>query len=393
MGLSLGRRLQRRPLLTAVVYTGSGSLPLFLVSAQILQLETGLGFGVAELAIASGTFMGASALAAVFAGRIVARIGATKGFRFGATLTVAACLLAALADTPWVVPVATGLGGLGNGLIQVAANLTIFDGVRVGRQGVAYGAKQAAVPTASLVAGLSLPIIGLALGWRWAFVGAAAVALALVVSVPRFDMSRIEQRAETAQGRPPAALVPIALAGFTGALAGNGAALFVVPSAVDVGIGEAAAGAVLAVSSTIVVAVRIGAGWVVDRRGSSGHLEMVTLTAVGTLGALALVVATSPSLYLLAMPIALLGAWGWPGVFFYTIVHSFPHIPARASGLVLAGNFTGTVLGPIAIGFFAARGDYPSAWVFVTAATALSAVGFAVAYRLAQPTVTSAEDR
>lgn len=382
MGTPVRTRLQRRPLLTAVVFTGAGSLPVFLVGAQILQLEAQIGFGVGELAIASATFMGASALAAALAGRVVARIGPTRGFRIGTTLTVGSCLLAASAGAAWLVPLATALGGLGNGLIQVAANLTIFDGVTVGRQGVAYGAKQAAVPTASLVAGLSLPVVGLVLGWRWAFMGAATVALLLALSVPAFDMRRVEERAETSRGRPPLALLPLALAGFAGAFGGNAAALFVVPSAVDVGLTEAAAGAVLAACSTLVVAVRIGAGWMVDRRASSGHLEMLTLTVMGAAGAFGLVGASVPSLYLVAMPIALLGTWGWPGVFFFTIVHSFPDIPARASGLVLAGNFTGTVLGPLAVGVFAARGDYPNAWLLVGTAAALSAAGFLVAYLL-----------
>lgn len=382
MGTPVSARLQRHPLLTAVVFTGTGSLPIFLVSAQILQLEAQIGFGVGELAIASATFMGASSLAAALAGRVVAQIGATRGFRMGTTLTLGSCLLAVSAGTAWLVPVATAVAGLGNGLIQVAANLTIFDGVTVARQGVAYGAKQAAVPTASLVAGLSLPAIGLALGWRWAFVGAAALALLLALSVPAFDMRPVEERAETARGRPPLALLPLALAGFAGAFGGNAAALFVVPSAVDVGISEAAAGVVLAGCSTLVVAVRIGAGWVVDRRSSTGHLEMLALTFTGAAGAFGLVAASAPSLYLAAMPIALLGAWGWPGIFFFTVVHSFPDIPARASGLVLAGNFTGTVLGPLAVGVFAARGDYPSAWLLVGTAAALSAAGFLAAYLL-----------
>ena len=41
------------------------------------------------------------------------------------------------------------------------------------------------------------------------------------------------------------------LGGISGAMAGNGLSLFIVPSAVDVGITEAAAGAVLAVSSIL----------------------------------------------------------------------------------------------------------------------------------------------
>jgi len=372
-------------MLAAVVFTGTGVLPLYLVSSQILQLSDDLGFGVGQLAIATSTFTGLSALVGGPAGGLVARIGATRGFRIGAALTVIACALAALATVSWLIPVATGVAGAGNGLIQVAANLAIFDGVRQGRQGVAFGAKQAAIPLAGVLAGLALPVIGLAIGWRWGFVFAATLGLALLFSVPVFDTEGTTHRAETSTGRLPRSLVPIALAGLVGAIAGNGVALFVVPSAVEIGIGEAAAGAVLAASSVLVVAMRVGAGWVVDRRGSTGHLEMAALAATGALGAFALMSATTPGLYLVALPIVLLGAWGWPGIFFYTVVRSFPEIPARASGLVLSGNLTGTLIGPVVVGAFAGRGDYPSAWLFVGLAAAVSAAGFAVAHRMARP--------
>ena len=362
-----------------MVFTGTGVLPLFLVSAQILQVGDDLGFGVGQLAVATATYTALSAATAGLSGGLISTMGATAGLRVGSTTTLAACLIAAAAPVGWLIPVATGVAGAGNGVMQVAANLTIFDGVRPDRQGVAYGAKQSAVPMASVIGGLSLPLIGLVFGWRWGFVLAGALAAILAVSVPQFDRAPAESRSETDQGPMPLAMLPLAVGGLTGAMAGNGMALFVVPSAVDVGISEALAGTVLAICSVLVVFVRIGAGWFADLRKSTGHREMIVLTALGALAAGLLSLADREMAFLVAIPFALLGTWGWPGVFFFTVVRSFPGIPARASALVLAGNFTGTLIGPVVVGLFAARGAYGQAWVFVAVTSLLSAIAFVMA--------------
>jgi MFS family permease len=378
--------LGRRPLLTAVVYTGTGVLPLFVVSAQILQLERDLGFGVSRLGIATTTFFGFAAAAATPAGRFVARRGSRRGLRAGASLTIVACLLAGATPVWWVVPVAMALGGVANGLIQVAGNLAIFDGVITGRQGLAFGAKQASVPMASMLAGISLPLIGLIFGWRWVFVAAAAPAAVLAISAPPLDTTRFENRDEGSIKRLPGSLLLLVLAGLSGAAAGNGIALFVVPSAVDIGIDEAAAGTVLAVCSVLVVAVRIGAGQLVDRKKSSGHIEMSWMTGAGVIGALALMLAPAPSAYLVALPLALLGTWGWPGVFFYTVVNTYPEYPAKASGVFLSSNLTGTLIGPLMVGTLAGRGDYSAAWLFVALAAAVSTLALLSSYRISSRT-------
>lgn len=365
-----------------MVYTGMCVLPVFLISAQILQLEEDLGFGVNGLGLATAAYFGAAALAANPAGRVVARLGPGRSLRIGGLLTVTACLIAGTAAIWWLLPVAAAVGGAGNGLIQVAANLAVFDGVAANRQGLGFGAKQAAVPLGSVLAGISLPMIGLVFGWRWVFALAGLLALVLAVSAPELDGQRAVTRTERRIGKPPRSLVLLALGGIAGAMAGNGLSLFIVPSAVDIGIEEGAAGAVLAACSLLVVLVRIGAGWLVDRNQSIGFAEMAWLTGAGAVGAFFLLVTTTPAVYLVAMPIAVLGAWGWPGVVFFTVVHSFPELPARATGLVLSGNLTGTVIGPLIVGSLAGDGNYPGAWVFVTVMAGIATVAFVVGHRL-----------
>ena len=373
--------LTTRALLTAVVYTGVVTLPLFLVSAQILQLGREIDFGVGRIGLATASYFGIAALSANPAGRVISRIGPGRGLRIGGFLAVASCVVAALASDWWIILVAMALSGAGNGVTQVSANVAIFDGVAAGRQGLAFGAKQASVPMAGLVAGISLPLIGLAVGWRWAFVVAGLLALVFAISAPEPATGSRQARIEQRTGRLPRSLFLLAVAGFCAALAGNGVAHFIVPSAVDVGISEGTAGVVLAASSLFVVVVRVSAGWTVDRRRSLGHIEMASLVGLGTVGALFLMTTDSAASYLIAMPLALVGAWGWPGVFFFTVVRSYPEFPARASGFGLSTNLTGTVLGPVVVGFLAADGNFSAAWVFVAAAAAAATFTFVLSHK------------
>ena len=373
--------LTSRALLTAVVYTGVVTLPLFLVSAQILQLGREIDFGVGRLGLATASFFGMAALTANPAGRVISRIGPGRGLRIGGFLAVASCVIVAFASEWWLILLAMAVAGTGNGLTQVSANVAIFDGVAERRQGLAFGAKQASVPMASLVAGISLPLIGLAVGWRWAFVAAGLFALIFAISAPEPATRTSESRTEKQTGRLPRSMFLLAVAGFCGALAGNGVSHFIVPSAVDAGISEGTAGIVLAASSLFVVVVRVGAGWAVDRRHTLGHIEMAWLVGLGSIGALFLMTTDSVSGYLIAMPLALVGAWGWPGVFFFTIVRSYPEFPARASGFALSTNLTGTVLGPMVVGVLADAGNYPAAWLFVATAAAIATFAFVLSYR------------
>lgn len=70
------------------------------------------------------------------------------------------------------------------GRVDTGAARAFSDRVPVGRQGLAFGIKEASIPGASMLAGLSLPVIAAALGWRASFVAAAAVAAVVLVALP-----------------------------------------------------------------------------------------------------------------------------------------------------------------------------------------------------------------
>ena len=58
------------------------------------------------------------------------------------------------------------------------------------RQGLAFGAQQSGATLGALLAGLALPAVAIPLGWRWAYVAAAALALGAAAFAPRVGARR-----------------------------------------------------------------------------------------------------------------------------------------------------------------------------------------------------------
>jgi len=106
-----------------------------------------------------------------------------------------------------------------------------------------------------------------------------------------------------------------------------------------------------------------------------------------------LMVASTPGLYLFAMPLAVLAAWGWPAVFFFTVVKTYPEFPARATGLVLSSNLVGTLTGPLVVGLLAGQGNYSAGWLFVSGAAAASTLAFVLSYRFRPLPASVSQDR
>ena len=98
--------------------------------------------------------------------------------------------------------------------------------------------------------------------------------------------------------------------------------------------------------------------------------------------------ATSGStvVFVVVMPLALLGAWGWPGLAYFGAVRIHPEAMARASGVVLSTNLTGTVIGPLIVSQLADRGSFRWAWA-VLAVFSLTASALMLASRRAMATL------
>lgn len=390
---------QARPFVTTATIMMAPLLsvsPIFLLGGLSILVREDLGFGEATLGLLTGVFFAASAFTTVPGGRLADRIGAGPSLRVGMVCTGVSLLAIAVGARSslglafWLI-----ISGASNGLVHPASNLGLVRGVSVRRQGLAFGAKQAAIPLATLVAGLAVPAVGLTVGWRWAFGIAALACLPLMLTIVR--VIPVEPRSGASLGRRKRspALTPtlfasaepprvplmkgrrLVLVAFAGAFAGAAAsslAMFFVGSAVESGIDLATAGLLLSFGSVLSILARLLAGWYSDR-ASVDPLTIVLLQLIA--GALGFVFlrgsADRLGLFILATMIAFFAGWGWAGLLQFAVVRRNPDAPATATAMTQTGVYVGNVIGPIGFGVIASELGYTIAWRSAASALAVSA--------------------
>ena len=377
----------RRAVAAAVAVATAGVLPVFLTGAVAVQVQADLGFGDAALGLAVGAFFAAGAATSALNGRVAERLGAGRSMRLAALASAVVLAGIAALAVSWAVLVGLLVaGGLANSLAQPATNLHLARTVRAGRQGLAFGVKQSAIPAATLLGGLAVPAVALTVGWRWAYalgaVGAAGAALAIGGQVAAPGQGRPARRARRPVGDAPLRpLVVLSLGSGLGAAAANSLGAFLVTSAVAAGLAEGQAGLLLTGGSVVGLGVRLVVGARADRRGRS-HLPVVAaMLAGGTVG-YALLATGAPPLLVLGTPVAFGAGWGWPGLFNLAVVRSSPAAPGAATGITQTGTYAGSVVGPLAFGAIAGSSGYGTAWLVVAVASVAAAAAVLVGRRL-----------
>lgn len=363
-------------LLAAVAYSALGAFPLYLVSAFSVRIRTELGFSPALYGVAISAFFGATALSAPFLGKLVERIEARTAMRGSALCACAAVLGTGIAARSWsALVVFLALAGVANSFAQVTANQMLAAGGVARRLGTAFGAKQAAVPIAGLVAGSVLPPLSGTMAWREAFMLMAIVPALGVLAAPNVGSARGSRtRLHSCASALPKGVLLIAVAAGFGGAASNSLPVFVVDAGVTQGMSESAGAVLLAAGSAIAVLVRLCAGFYVDRKRSDGSIELVCLMLVGSAAFGILTLAGNSSVLFVVGVLAAFGAgWGWPGLLYFYVVRRFPERPGPVTGAVISGAFCGTLLGPVTIGNLATRLSYAWGWALSSVALAVAA--------------------
>jgi len=366
---------------SAVATTVTTVFPVYLVSVLVVQIGADMPFGPADLGALVAGFFGCSAVAAFVSGQVASSAGSTRLVRASAVLS-SACLLAVglLAQDPVDITVALLVAGVSNGIGQPASNGLIATVVPSGRQGVAYGAKQAAIPLSTLLGGLAVPLLALPFGWRTVFLVAAGLGLLTAACTPA--------RGRTSQGGTatdsPAAgplRLPALLVLSTGLLlaAGTGNALgtFFVASAVAAGEQAGTAGLLAAVAGGTGAVTRVLLGLLADRYQARWLLVIAVLIAFGGTGH-ALLATGDPSLLPVAVVIAYCSGWTWAGVATYAVVRMHPSAASRATGVTQSGMALGAALGPLAFGLVVRHWSYDAAWASTAACSVLAGASILV---------------
>lgn len=401
-------RRQRRTLVSAMSVQIAAGLPVFLVGALASHLRDDLSLSAGSIGVAVSAFYGTSALAAYPLGRVADSLGWRRSL-WGSSAGIAASLagISLLLRTQAGLVGLLVLAGATHSLASSTANVALANGTPAGHHGKLFGIKQAATPVATLLAGLSVPLVVEQVGWRPAFLMAVLVpafaAFAArspdspgsVVGAGPVDGDDVGSAAENTAGRVHSSqsddapdggrgidlrLFVLMLSGAFGSWGTSSLSAFFVVSAVDHGVSASRAGAVMAVASALSIVIRVVGGWIADRRSGTGFGQAAVLLLVGMVG-YGLLAAGRPSMILMAAMFAYGAGWGWPGLYHFGGVRYRPETPGAVTGIIRTGSASGATLGPVVFGLVLTWGGYSWAWGTVATGAGLSAIMMYLASR------------
>jgi MFS family permease len=348
-----------------------------------------IGVNAHAIGLYTSLVYAAACLSAAASGGPLRRYGAIRLSQLCLVLCAAGLALAATASLPLVLGGALVLG-LGYGPVTPASSHLLIRQTPPERRALVFSIKQTGVPVGGALAGLLVPALVVALGWKGAALAAAALNLGVALAVQPLRRALDSDADPTARGErgvltairlvlAEPRLRRLALASLAFSAMQLCFSAFVVTFLSErVGLTLIAAGAVMATAQAAAIGGRILWGWVADRFVATRQL----------LGALGLVMAASAAALSLVMPgwpiaaiaavTATLGAsgLGWNGIYLAEVATL---APAGKAGMVTGGalslTFLGIVVGPALFSaVVGASGSYRLAFLAASCCAAIAAV-------------------
>lgn len=378
-------------LMSVSVVLAATTLPVFVLGSMARSLALDPSFVRLDITASVTVFFACSALSAPASGVIADRIGAAWSLGLAAVASAGAVATIAWLSDPRPVVALMGISGAANVLAQTSGNLVLAGHGAGTHAGVAFGIKQSAVPVATLLAGLAVPLFDSAGQWRRAFLGCAVLAAGGAV-VALLVLRKSPTRKARSSGGPIDRRLVFALtaASFLATGTTTSVAIYFVSFAVADGITAGSAGLVLAGAGSVGIVLRILSGVALDRASQAARFRAPLLTAaamvaVGASGCLLLAGSgQQPTLMACGAVLALGVGWSWPGLMHLVIVERHRGAAGRATGIVLAGVFGGSVTMPALCEVLTGATSYNMTWLVGGCCMAVSAVMFlaaSVSYR------------
>lgn len=348
-----------------------------------------IGVGANAIGVYTSLVYAAACLSSAASGGPLRRHGAIRLSQLCLVLCALGLALAATASLALVLGGAVLLG-LGSGPVTPASSHLLIRQTPPERRALVFSIKQTGVPVGGALAGILVPALVVALGWKGAALAAAALNLVLAIAVQPVRRELDSDADPSARGErglltairlvlAEPALRRLALASLAFSAMQLCFSAFVVTFLTEqVGLTLIAAGAVMATAQAAAIGGRILWGWVADRFMATRQLlGALGLVMAASAGALSLATAAWPVAAIAAVT-AILGAsgLGWNGIYLAQVATL---APAGKAGMVTGGalslTFLGIVIGPALFSaVVGASGSYRLAFLAASCCVAIAAV-------------------
>ena len=369
-----------RAILTGAAVVVSAAVPPFLVGALAPEIRGQIRFGTAQVGLAMAVCYSVAGALSPLGGRLVHRLGSDWSGRLTCALATVGSLVITVAGS--LSHILTGLVvvGAANALSQPTSNQMLLRLHQPRRQAFAFGAVQAAIPTAALAAGAALAVTTQGTDWRTVslFVTLATLLPQLLLIRPlRYadSVTRVPNPASAGAVTSRRRLLPLVLTGALASAAATALPSFTATSGLAQGLSPfVVAGAQIAGSLGSIV-VRVVAPVLVSH-GSFRHRFTVvaSLLVTGSGGLLLLTTTGVPQLFVLGTVLGFAFGWGWNGLYNQVVATSAADRVATVTGLTQAGVFLGGVAGPALFALVVALAGFGNAWLAMAGLMAIASL-------------------
>lgn len=388
-GGRIAARTSRRVIAIAAALTVVCSLPLYLTGALAPQINRDLPLSASDL----GTVLAVYWIAGAAGSFVSARWAGLLTDRAAMTVSLAIVMLGLLsaglfATETWHLLVIIGLTGIANGTGHSPANSQLQRRLPDSVQGLGFGIKQAAIPVASVVAGLSVPLFGATIGWRAALVIGAGLCVPILVAVLRGVDG--EARNESSVGgagerermpqvvRRKAVRLSLVTLLAAGSFAASATLVTTVADMRDWSVETAALA--LAGASLVGAILRVFASAVPGFSLRQAWGLLVALIGLGALGMLIMSIPV-PAAFYIGMFLVQGPGWAWPGIMHFVGARiSQGHVGA-VTGIVQGMVSISSALIPLLTGVLLVSFGVTAAWMSLFAILTAAALWGVVVLR------------